>query len=109
MGPAVEALFLFPPVETRAPRLAEVAQIREVGAVAPTRSGDLVGPAGAREPVTQIGENRVGNVDAKRPEFVAHAATLVLRPVTLSMFRPSRGRRSEAHTTRRSRSFAEEE
>ena len=58
------------PVELRAPVLAEVLEVREVGAVAPTRARDLVGPAGASQPVAEVVEHRVGNVDSERSDVV---------------------------------------
>ena len=73
--PPVEAILLRPPVELRAPVLAQLLQVRAVGAVAPTRIGDLVGPAGACESVAQVFEVRFGNVDAERGDRVgAHRA-----------------------------------
>src|SRR5690242_4311108 len=43
--PPVEARFLRAPVELVAPVLTQLLQVRAVGAVAPTRVRDLVGPA----------------------------------------------------------------
>ena len=53
--------------------VAEVLEVREVGAVVPARARDLVGPARAPEPVAQIVEHRFGNLDAERSDVVGHA------------------------------------
>ncbi len=79
--PPVEPIFLGAPVERRLPVLAQALQIREVGAVVPTGSRDLIGPAGAGQAVAEIVEHRLRNLDAKRPDVVAHTnETLLRRP-----------------------------
>ena len=70
--PAVEAVFLRAPVELRAPRVAQVLQVPEVGAVVPARAGNLVGPTRARQPLAQVVEIGLGNFDAERSNLGAH-------------------------------------
>src|SRR5207244_13069132 len=70
--PPVEALFLGAPVELRAPVVAQVLQVEEVGAVVPARARDLIGPARARQALAQVVELRLGNLDAERRDVVRH-------------------------------------
>ena len=56
------------------PRLAQVLEVGEVGAVAPAAVRDLVGPARAGEPLAQVVEHSLGHVDTKRRDlFGSHA------------------------------------
>ena len=67
-GQRLNRVFLRAPVELRAPVLAQVLEVREIGAVVPTAARDLVGPARAREPVAEVVEHRLGNLDAERSD-----------------------------------------
>ena len=73
-GHRLNRVFLRAPVELGAPVLAQLLEVLEVGAVVPTRAGDLVGPACACQPVAEIVEHRVGNLDAERPDLVVRHA-----------------------------------
>ena len=73
-GQRLNRVFLRAPVELVLPRVAEVLQVREVGAVVPAAAGDLVGPARAREPLAEVVEHRLGHVDAERTDVVARHA-----------------------------------
>src|SRR5207248_3583152 len=58
----------------------ELLEITEVGAVIPRRVGNLIGPALPSESITQVVEDRVGNVDAERSYIVrCHGETLLRR------------------------------
>ena len=61
------------PVELRLPVVAQLLEIRQVGAVVPTAVRDLIGPARTRQPVAEIVEHRVGHLDAERSQLVSHA------------------------------------
>ena len=69
--PTVELRFLRPPVVLVLPRVAEVLEIREIGAVVPTTARDLVGPARAAQPFLEVVEHRFGYVDTEGPDLVA--------------------------------------
>ena len=62
----VELRLLGAPVEAVAPVLDERAQIVQVRAVGPLGAGNLVRPAGAREPAAQVVQNLVGDVESER-------------------------------------------
>ena len=74
--PPVEPRFLRAPVELVPPRLAQVLEVREVGAVVPRRAGNLVGPPRAREPVAQVVEDLLRHLDAERTEVFGHGPNL---------------------------------
>jgi hypothetical protein len=58
----VEPGLLGAPVEARPPVLDEFAQVADVGAVGPCLTRRLVGEAGARETLAQIGDRLFGDV-----------------------------------------------
>ena len=64
--PTVEPLLLRAPVELGAPVVAEVLEVREIGAVVPAAARNLVGPARAREPLAEVVEHGLGNLDPER-------------------------------------------
>ena len=75
LWPLVDAGFSRAPVELVVPVLAELLQIRQLGAVAPSRIVELRGPTGACETLPKIVEHSVGNIDSERRNhgsIVAH-------------------------------------
>jgi hypothetical protein len=62
----VEPCLLRTPVEARPPVLDELAQIADIGAVGPRLARRLVGEAGAREALAQIGDRLFGDVQPER-------------------------------------------
>ena len=69
--PTIEPILLRAPVEGRAPVLAQILQVREIGSVIPRGVRDLIGPARARQAITQVFDVGVGNLDAERPHLFA--------------------------------------
>src|SRR5207253_11235695 len=99
--PLIEARFLRRPVELGSPRLAQIAQLRKVGAVVPARAGDLVGPARPSEPLPKVVEHRRRDLDPKVPNFCAGHR---LAPVALVIGRQS-GRSARAGTSAGARPY----
>src|SRR5262245_9190503 len=97
MRPLVEPFLLLPPVEVGAPRLTEISEIREIGAVVPRGVRDLVGPARAGEAIAKIVEHGIGDVDAERAEFVGHGRTVTACYLTVPPC-ATRGRYDEYQT-----------
>ena len=62
----VEPPLLFPPVELVTPVLDELPKVGLVHPEPPSDTLGLVGHAGAREPLLQVGEHAVGDVDGER-------------------------------------------
>ena len=67
----VEPPLLGPPVELVAPVLDELPQVGLVHPELPPDALGLVGHAGAREPLLQVGQHVVGDVDGERLDGVA--------------------------------------
>lgn len=59
----VQPRFLGVPVEPRAPVLCQLADVVEVGPVVPAGAVDRVRPPGSREPITQVVEDVVFDMD----------------------------------------------
>jgi hypothetical protein len=70
----VELRLPLAPVVLRAPTFGERLHTVERHAVAVSDAGKLIGPAGPREPVTQVIEVRLRNLDPERPDLVAPVA-----------------------------------
>ena len=62
----VDGALLRPPVEVRLPVAHQVVQVGQARAVLPIGPGDLVGPAGARQPRLQVRELGFGDLDSER-------------------------------------------
>ncbi len=56
------------PVIRRAPVFGQLLEIRKRHAAAPANARQVIGPAGARQPLAQVVEISLRNVDAKRPD-----------------------------------------
>ena len=84
LRPRVETGLGGAPVEVVLPVRAQLLQVRELGAVVPTRVIELSGPARARQPITEIGEHVVGHIDPEgrsctrlnHRAIVAHASSV---------------------------------
>ena len=59
LGEGVDRPLLDPPVEARSPVAGQLFHVVQVGAVIPAGAGDLVGPAGAGQALTQVFQDRV--------------------------------------------------
>src|SRR4029453_16400473 len=64
----VEAGFLLAPVVAVGPVAGQLLQVGERHAAAPADAGQLVGPAGAAQPVAQVVQVGLGDVDPERPD-----------------------------------------
>ena len=60
------------PVVPRAPVLGELLEVVQRYAAGPLHAGQLAGPAGVGEPVVQVVEVGLGNLDAEGVDLVAH-------------------------------------
>ena len=69
LGEPVEPRFVRSPVVVGAPVLGQLLQVSERHAPAPSHARQLVGPAGAGEPVPQVIEVRLGDVDPEGPDL----------------------------------------
>ena len=67
------------PVESVAPVLAQLAQVRHVGARLPATAGDLVREARPRQAFAQVGERALRNLDAEALHRADQYATSSLR------------------------------
>jgi hypothetical protein len=66
----VELRFLRPPVEARTPVVDEVLQVVAGNAAAPATSGELLGQAGVRQSIVEVGKIGVRDIDPKRLQGV---------------------------------------
>ena len=79
-GNALSSASALAPVVARPPVLGQLLQVVERHAAAPADAGQLVGPAGAGEPIAQVVEVGLGDVDPERPDLGARAAGLTHAP-----------------------------
>src|SRR5579859_7875751 len=63
---AIALLFLASPVELLQPVIAQLAQIAGLKPIARSRADDFVRETGTREPLPQVGELGIGDVDFER-------------------------------------------
>jgi hypothetical protein len=68
----VEPRLLGTPVVLRTPVFGELLQMAQRYAAGPPHAGQLAGPAGVGEPVVQVVEVGLGDLDAEGPNAVAH-------------------------------------
>src|SRR5262249_1182134 len=76
LGELVQAGLVLAPVVGRPPVLGELLQVAEGHPAGPADARQLVGPAGARQPVPQVVELCLGDVDRERPNLVGGIGSL---------------------------------
>lgn len=78
LGKAIEARLLLAPVEPAPPVLGQPTEVGEGNPAAPAHVGELVGPACLRQPVTQVGDVGLRDVDGEGSDVgVKYGAILV--------------------------------
>jgi hypothetical protein len=75
LGAGVELCLGGAPVIPRAPVAGELFQVSKRQSAVPPRAGQFAGPAGVGEPVVQVVQVGLGDLDAEGPDAVAHCAS----------------------------------
>src|SRR4029453_4780482 len=101
----VEPRLVHAPVVVVTPMVGELPQVVDRDPVLPAGPLDLVGEAGAREPVVQVLEDRVIDPNLERPDLLAHGmvAGSVSQPRTVDVGASAACSRSTSHSGKRCR------